>query len=148
MDWELWINIATIASPVVGVAAIVVALWISHRSSRDAQKQIDAIRQSTKEQLDAMRDQMNVFMASQAPDMVESLSQYEQQLADLDEQIEEAEEDYNIVNPFYGLGGARIDDIEYEQEKRGQAQNIAALKQKRKAVKRQIDLINSFLRKK
>lgn len=148
MDMELCLNIATIASPVVGVAAIVVALWISHRSSRDAQKQIDAIRQSTKEQLDAMRDQMNVFMASQAPDMVESLSQYEQQLADLDEQIEEAEEDYNIVNPFYGLGGARIDDIEYEQEKRGQAQNIAALKQKRKAVKRQIDLINSFLRKK
>ena len=148
MNWELWINIATIASPVVGVAAMVVALWISHRSSRDAQKQIDAIRQSTKEQLDAMRDQINVFMASQAPDMVESLSQYEQQLADLDEQIEEAEEDYNIVNPFYGLGGARIDDIEYEQEKLGQAQNIAALKQKRKAVKRQIDLINSFLRKK
>lgn len=148
MDWELWINIATIASPVVGVAAIVVALRISHRSSRDAQKQIDAIRQSTKEQLDAMRDQMNVFMASQAPDMVESLSQYEQQLEELDKQIEEAEEDYNIVNPFYGLGGARIDDIEYEQEKRGQAQNIAALKQKRKAVKKQIDLINSFLRKK
>lgn len=148
MDWELWINIATIASPVVGVAAIVVALWISHRSSRDAQKQIDAIQKSTQKQLDAMREQMDVFMASQAPDMVESLSQYEQQLADLDEQIEEAEEDYNIVNPFYGLGGARIDDIEYEQEKRGQAQNIAALKQKRKTVKKQIDLINSFLRKK
>jgi len=148
MDWELWINIATIASPVVGVAAIVVALWISHRSSRDAQKQIDAIRQSTKEQLDAMRDQMNVFMASQAPDMVESLSQYEQQLEELDKQIEDAEEEYNIVNPFYGLGGARIDDIDYEYKKKGQAQNIAALKQKRKAVKRQIDLINSFLRKK
>lgn len=148
MDWELWINIATIASPVVGVAAIVVALWISHRSSRDAQKQIDAIRQSTKEQLDAMRDQMNVFMASQAPDMVESLSQYEQQLEELDKQIEDAEEEYNIINPFYGLGGARIDDIDYEYKKKGQAQNIAALKQKRKAVKRQIDLINSFLRKK
>lgn len=148
MDWELWINIATIASTVVGVAAIVVALWISHRSSRDAQKQIDAIRQSTKEQLDAMRDQMNVFMASQAPDMVESLSQYEQQLEELDKQIEDAEEEYNIVNPFYGLGGARIDDIDYEYKKKGQAQNIAALKQKRKAVKRQIDLINSFLRKK
>ena len=148
MDWELWINIATIASPEVGVAAIVVALWISHRSSRDAQKQIDAIRQSTKEQLDAMRDQMNVFMASQAPDMVESLSQYEQQLEELDKQIEDAEEEYNIVNPFYGLGGARIDDIDYEYKKKRQAQNIAALKQKRKAVKRQIDLINSFLRKK
>lgn len=148
MDWQLWINIATIASPIVGVAAIIVALWISHRSSRDAQKQIDAIRQSTKKQLDAMRDQMDVFMASQAPDMVEALGQYEQQLAELDEQIEDAKEEYNIVNPFYGLGGARIDDIEYEHQKKGQAQNIAALKQKRKAIKRQIDLINSFLHKK
>lgn len=144
----MWINIATMASPIIGVAAIIVALWISHRSSRDAQKQIEAIHQSTKEQLDAMRDQMNVFMASQAPEMVESLGQYEQHLAELDEQIKDAEEEYNIVNPFYGLGGARIDDIDYEYKKRGQAQNITVLKQKRRAVKRQIDLINSFLRKK
>lgn len=143
----MWINIATMASPIIGVAAIIVALWISHRSSRDAQKQIDAIRQSTKKQLDAMRDQMDVFMASQAPDMVKALGQYEQQLAELDEQIEDAEEEYNIVNPFYGLGGARIDDLEYEQKKKGQAQNIAELKQKRKAIKKQIDLINSFLHK-
>lgn len=144
----MWINIATMASPIIGVAAIIVALWISHRSSLDAQKQIEAIHQSTKEQLDAMRDQMNVFMASQAPEMVESLGQYEQHLAELDEQIKDAEEEYNIVNPFYGLGGTRIDDIDYEYKKRGQAQNITVLKQKRRAVKRQIDLINSFLRKK
>lgn len=147
MDLELWIKIATVASPIIGVAAIIVALMISHRSSRDAQKQIDAISQSTKKQLDAMREQMDVFMASQAPDMVESLSQYEQQLEELDKQIEDAEEKYNIVNPFYGCGPL-IEDFEYDHKKRGQAQNIAALKQKRKAVKRQIDLINSFLRKK
>lgn len=148
MDWDLWINIATITSPIIGVAAIIVALWISHCSSRDVQKQIDAMRQSTKKQLDAMCEQVDVFMASQAPDMVESLGQYEQQLAELDEQIEEAEEEYNVVNPFYGMGGARIDDIDYEYKKRGQAQNIAALKQKRKAINKQIDLINSFLRRK
>ena len=81
-------------------------------------------------------------------DMVKALEQYEEQLAELDEQIEDAEEEYNIVNPFYGLGGARIDDLEYEQKKKGQAQNIAELKQKRKAIKKQIDMINSFLRKK
>ena len=93
-------NIATMASPIIGVAAIIVALMISHRSSRDVQKQIDAMRQSTKKQLDAMREQMDVFMASQAPDMVESLSQYEQQLADLDEQIEDAEEEYESERFF------------------------------------------------
>lgn len=148
MDWELWMNIATMASPIIGVAAIIVALWISHCSSRDAQKQIDTICHSTGKQLDAMRKQIDIFMASQAPDMVESLGQYEQQLAELDEQIEEAEKEYNVVNPFYGMGGARIDDIDYEYKKRGQAQNIAALKQKRKAINKQIDLINSFLRRK
>ena len=147
MGWELWTNIATIASPLVGVAAIIVALWISNRSSRDAQKQIDAIRQSTKEQMDAIRNQIDVFMASQAPDMIEALGQYEEQLAKLDEQIEDAKAEYNIVNPFYGLGGARIDDLEYENDKKEQAQNIATLKQKRKAIKKQIGLINSFLSK-
>lgn len=148
MSWEFWIMIATIASPIIGVVAIIVALLISHSSSRDAQKQIDAIRQSTKEQLDAMREQIDVFMASQIPDMVESLSRYEHQLADLDEQIEDAEDEYNVVNPFYGLGGPKIEDIDYECKKNSQAQNIATLKQKRKAVKRQIDLIKAFLSKK
>lgn len=133
----MWINIATMASPIIGVAAIIVALWISHRSSRDAQKQIDAIR-----------EQMEVFMASQAPDMEKALDQYEQQLAELDEAIADAEDEYSIVNPFYGRGGARIDDIEYEHKKKGQSQHIAALTQQRKDVKRQIDLIKSFLRKK
>ena len=147
MDCKLWIYIATLASPIIGVAAIIVALWISRRSSRDAQKQIDTIHQSTEEQLDAMREQVDVFMASQAPDMLKALEQYEQQLTDLDEQIENAQEEYDIVNPFYGRG-ARIEDIEYDNEKKEQAQNIDALKQKRKAVKKQIDLIRSFLSKK
>lgn len=147
MNWEIWLHIATIASPIIGAIAIVVALWVSHRSSRDAQKQIDAIRQSTKKQLDAMQEQMEIFMASQAPNMVESLDQYEQQLEELNEQIEEAEEEYNVVNPFYGRGGARIDDIDYEYKKKEQKQALDGLKKQRKAIETQIKLIKSFLKK-
>lgn len=56
MSCEIWLNIATIASPIVGVAAIIVALIISHRSSRDAQRQIDEIRKSTEVQINALKD--------------------------------------------------------------------------------------------
>lgn len=99
MDFELIKDIATIASPIIGVIAIIVALIISYRSSRDAQRQID------------------VFMASQAPKMLEALEDYQQQLAQIGQQIANAQQEYNIVNPFYGRG-PRIDDIEYEQKRR------------------------------
>lgn len=52
-DIQFW---ATIASPIVGVVAIVVALIISSKSSRDAQRQIDEIRKSTDEQIRALKD--------------------------------------------------------------------------------------------
>ena len=47
---------ATVASPVVGAIAIIVALIISYRSSCDAQKQIDEIRKSTMQQINAFKD--------------------------------------------------------------------------------------------
>lgn len=52
-DIQFW---ATVASPIVGVVAIIVALIISYRSSRDAQKQIDELRKSTAEQVNALKD--------------------------------------------------------------------------------------------
>lgn len=56
MNWEIWLHIATIASPIIGAIAIVVALWVSHRSSRDAQKQIVELRKSTEQQISALKD--------------------------------------------------------------------------------------------
>ena len=130
MNWDLWINIATIASPIIGAIAIIVALCISRRSSIDAQKQID------------------VFMAAQAPNMIEALRHYEKQLRDIDRQIAEAEEEYKIVNPFmYQPGGAPIDKIEYFEDKRKQKQVLDGLKKQREEIKAQIQLIKSFLNK-
>lgn len=142
-DIQFW---ATVASPIVGVAAIIAALIISYRSSQDAQRQIDEIRKSTKKQIDALHEQQELFMAAQAPDMAEALDTYKQQLAQIDRQIAKAQQDYEIVNPFYGRG-PRIEDIEYESKKRGQKQNLDQLKQQRKKIVHQIKLIESFLAK-
>lgn len=86
IDWDLAIKIATIASPIVGVIAIIVALCIARSSAKHTQKQID------------------VFMASQAPDMLEALSKYEQKLKELNPLIEDAEIRYKAVSPFIGQG--------------------------------------------
>ena len=59
MSEELMCNIqfwATVISPIIGAIAIVVALWVSHRSSRDAQKQIVELRKSTEQQISALKD--------------------------------------------------------------------------------------------
>ncbi len=128
MDWELIKDIATIASPIVGVVAIIVALIISRRSSRDAQKQID------------------VFMAAQAPDMIAAKEQYEKQLQQLDGQIAKVNEELSIVDPFAGKGPLidQIDRASIKQDQRNLLQSL--LKQREKIVK-QIQLIESFLKK-
>ncbi len=75
MNTDFWIIIATISGPIISAIAIVVALLISHHSSRDAQKQVDALH----EQIDA--------------------------------QIARAQQEYEVVNPFLGHGGAQIDKL-------------------------------------
>ena len=52
---------ATVLSPVIGIIAIIVALYISHKSSKEAQKQIEAVY-----------NLLEVFVAAQAPTMLEA----------------------------------------------------------------------------
>jgi len=75
-----------------------------------------------------------------------ALEDYQQQLAQIGQQIANAQQEYNIVNPFYGRG-PRIDDIEYEQKKKEQKKNLDQLKQQRKKIVWQIQIIESFLQK-
>lgn len=56
MCYEQLMFLATVASPIIGAIAIIVALWVSHFSSQDAQKQIDEIRKSTTQQINALKD--------------------------------------------------------------------------------------------
>ena len=136
MNWDLWINIAAIASPIIGAIAIGVALWVSHRSSRDAQKQIDAIHSL-----------LEVIVASQAPAMLEAKEQYLKQLSKLDEQIKKVQQELSIVDPFMNMGGALIDKIDSAHNKQQQANLLKQLQSKRKKIVHQIQLIDNFLAK-
>lgn len=126
---------ATVLSPIVGVIAIIVALVVARRSSRDADKQIKAIY-----------NLLDVFMAAQNPNMMVTKNQYERQLEQLDEQIQKAKEEMEIVNPFFGRG-PRIEDVEYLEEKKQQKQHLENLYRKRSEIEIQLHMIQSYLDK-
>lgn len=134
MNTDFWIIIATISGPIISAIAIVVALLISHHSSRDAQKQVDALHK-----------QIDAFKAAYAPFMLAQLEQYKEQLMQIDAQIARAQQEYEVVNPFWGHEGAQIDKIDYLQDKKRQAQSLSQLKTQREKIVNQIGLINSFL---
>lgn len=48
-----WVEIATIASPIIAAIAIVVALWAMRSSSQDAKKQIEATKKLCFAQIDS-----------------------------------------------------------------------------------------------
>lgn len=126
IDWDLAIKIATIASPIVGVIAIIVALCIARSSAKHAQRQID------------------VFMAAQAPDMLVALEKYEKLLEGLKADIAKKEQMLNIVNPFFGKG-TPIEDVEYREKRKKQIAELEDLKNQQKKTETQIQLIKSFL---
>ncbi len=126
---------ATLLSPIAGVIAIIVALIIANRSSRDAEKQVTAIH-----------NLLDVFVAAQNPNMVEAMQHYKQQLARLDEQIGAVKEDLETVDPFFGRG-PKIEDIEYMAEKEEQKQHLNDLQKQRDKIEMQLNLILSYLTK-
>lgn len=126
---------ATVLSPIVGVIAIIVALIIANRSSRDAEKQVTAIH-----------NLLDVFVAAQNPNMVEAMQHYKQQLARLDEQIGAVKEDLETVDPFFGRC-PKIEDIEYMAEKEEQKQHLNDLQKQRDKIEMQLNLILSYLTK-
>lgn len=95
---------ATLLSPMISVIAIIVALSVARSSSKDAQKQIKAVH-----------NLLDVFVAANNLDIVETQRKYQRQLEELDQQIEDAQMEVDTVYPF--VGGALIDHIEAAQEK-------------------------------
>lgn len=128
---------ATILSPIVGMIAIIVALIIARRSSKE-----------TKQQIAAVYNLLDVFVAAQTPTMMEAKRQFEQQLKILDKQIAEATDDLKTVHhPFFGLGGPLIEDIEAIEETRARKIKLEELQKKRKEVADQYNLIQSYFDK-
>ncbi len=123
---------ATVASPVIGAIAIIVALIIGHRSSKEARQQVEAIHKL-----------FAVYVASQAPSLIEAKRQYEKQLNELNHKIKDAKEELQIVRPF-GYG-SRMDMIDEQERKKEQKSHLDYLKQKRKEVQQSIMLIQNFM---
>ena len=130
------INWATIASPIVGTIAIIVSLVISGKASRDAKKQIKAIY-----------DLLEVFVAAQNPNMVQTMHQYEEQLRQLDVQISLAKEDLDTNHYPFGGRGAKIDDIEAIEEMKERKRKYEKLLLKRDELIRNTQLIQAYLDK-
>ncbi len=124
---------ATVASPIVGVIAIIVALFISHSTSKKIQKQVNAVY-----------DLLDVFVAAQNPTIIEAKRKYEQQLRELDNMISEAEESMQITNPFL-YQGSRIDMVMDLQNKKEIREDIKKLQHKRKKVQESLNLIQSYI---
>lgn len=129
-----WIAWATLLSPIISVIAIIVALFIARNSSKDAQKQIKAIRHL-----------LDVFVAANNLDIVEAQRKYQQQLIELNSKIEDAQVAVEIVSPF--VGGARIDHIMEAQEKARQIEHLNQLLAKRKEIEVNLALIQDYINK-
>ena len=126
---------ATVASPIVGVLAIIVALFISHSTSKKIQKQVDAAY-----------DLLDVFVAAQNPTIIEAKRKYEQKLNELDNLISKAEESLQITNPFL-YQGPRIDIVMDLQNKKEIRDNIKELQNRRKKVQESLSLIQYYIDK-
>lgn len=126
---------ATVASPIVGVIAIIVALFISHSTSKKIQKQVDAAY-----------DLLDVFVATQNPTIIEAKRKYEQQLNELDILISKSEESLQITNPFL-YQGSRIDMVMDLQNKKEIREDIKELQHKREKVQESLNLIQAYIDK-
>lgn len=125
---------ATLLSPIISVIAIIVALHVARSSSKDAQKQIAAIRHL-----------LDVFVAANNLDIVEAQRKYQQQLVKLDKEIEDAQMEVDTVYPF--VGGARIDHIIAAQEKAEQKAHLDQLLAKRREIEVNLSLIQDYVKK-
>lgn len=126
---------ATVLSPIVGVIAIIVALVIAHRSSKETKKQIDAVY-----------NLLDVFVAAQNPTMMEAKRKYELQLAELDKQIQCLNEDIQTFSPFFGRGPL-VEDMDELFKKDKQCKQLEVLESKRKELEEQLGLIQSYIDK-
>ena len=127
---------ATLLSPIISVIAIIVALCIARSSSKDTQKQIDAIH-----------NLLDVFVAANNLDIVETQRKYQFQLTELNKRIKDAKEDIETVHyPFLGRG-ARIDDVEAMEEQKERKRYLDNLLQQREKVELSLSLIDDYIKK-
>lgn len=125
---------ATLLSPIISVIAIIVALIVARSSSKDAQEQINAIR-----------NLLDVFVAANNLDIIEAQRKYQRQLIELDQQITEAKTAVETVSPF--VSAVRIERAYAAQEKLKQIEYLNELLAKRKEIEVNLSLIQNYIKK-
>ena len=126
---ECFTQWATILSPIIGVAAIVVAFIVARDSSKDAEKQVKAIY-----------DLLDVFVAANNPNIEEARLKFQEQLANIDSKIRTVKKLLEKRNPF------RDDEVEL-QEKSEQQRTLNQLMDKRKEIELNFSLIEDYIEK-
>ena len=133
---ELIVFWATVLSPVVSVIAIIVALIIARGSSEDTSKQIKGIY-----------DLLDIYIASQNPNMMEAKKYYENQLKQLVPQIEETEFRLQTArSPFYGRG-PKIEDVEQDMKYEECRKQMDVLLNTKKEIENRLASINLYMEK-
>jgi len=126
---------ATIASPIVGVIAIIVAFIVSNSTTKKIQKQVDAVY-----------DLLDVFVAAQNPTMMEAKKKYEQQLSQLDQQIDTTKDDIETIRHPFGFVN-RLEAAEAAEDQLKRIQYLEGLMKQRKEVEESLGLIESYIQK-
>lgn len=129
----LW---ATILSPVISAIAVIVALIIANRSTKDAKKQIDAVY-----------DLLDVFIASQNLNIKNALCEYISQKNSLDMQIEDAQEDFETIHKPFLYSAPRIEVIEELENQKERKRKLDNLLAQREDIEMNIQIIQSYLEK-
>ena len=131
---KIYIEWATLLSPIISVIAVIVALIITRRSSIDAKEQIKSIRHL-----------LDVFIAANNLNIKEALRKSQQQLSEINSLIEDAQEELEVDSPF--ISSVRIDHIEEMQEKNKQRIYLKQLLSKREELESNIALIQYYINK-
>ena len=116
---------ATIASPIVGVIAIIVSLCISRKSSQDAQRQINEIR-----------NLLDVLVAVHNFNISEAQQKYQKELDAVNREIEQI----SNASPE-----RKILSIDYHMQANKQREN--ELLDKRKKLEHILSSINNYIKK-
>jgi TolA-binding protein len=126
---------AAVASPIVGVIAIIVAFIVSNSTTKKIQKQVDAVY-----------DLLDVFVAAQNPTMMEAKKKYEQQLSQLDQQIDTTKDDIETIRHPFGFVN-RLEAAEAAEDQLKRIQYLEGLMKQRKEVEESLGLIESYIQK-
>ncbi len=131
---EIYMQWATIASPIIGVIAIIISLCIACNSSKSAQKQINAVYKL-----------LEVFIASKNLDISEALQKYEELLSKNDSNIRMAK---LAIGINYEIKcETDVDKIEVTPDKMQHKIALKTFLNERKELKENISLIEDYIHK-